>query len=515
MKNNKYELICWLIMIVGFIVRIVGIEYFPTGFNADEASAGYEAYSILKYGIDRHGNSFPIHLVAWGSGQNVLYSYLMMPFIKISGLSVFNVRIPMAIIGCISLVIFYILLKKTENKKLATIGLFFFAICPWHIMKSRWGLESNLFPDMILLAVTCLVYGVQNKKKILFYLAFVLIGLATYSYGTAYFFLPFFLITLIFFLIYKKKINIKEGIIAIAISTIIAIPLILFVVINTFDLPQIQLGVITIPRLTANRYQEIASVFSMEFIKVSFSNFVKSLKILLFQYDELPWNAMKFFGLTYIFSLPFTVIGIVECFRKDRNTENILKSIINIWFIISVILLFICEPNINRINIIMIPIIFYTVIGIYEIIKKDKKVLAFILIIYIIAMIMFMIKYITTDMSKTLTFESGLKETIEYVNKIDAEKIYMTNKIKEPYIYTLFYTQTDVNEFINTVEYATTGTNFDIVSHFGKYYFYIPEQINSEENNVYILKKEEDKQLNEKEWKKTYIKEYVIIEKVE
>ena len=118
-------------------------------------------------------------------------------------------------------------------------------------------------------------------------------------------------------------------------------------------------------------------------------------------------------------------------------------------------------------------------------------------------------------MSKTLTFESGLKETIEYVNKIDAEKIYMTNKIKEPYIYTLFYTQTDVNEFINTVEYATTGTNFDIVSHFGKYYFYIPEQINSEENNVYILKKEEDKQLNEKEWKKTYIKEYVIIEKVE
>ena len=147
-------------------------------------------------------------------------------------------------------------------------------------------------------------------------------------------------------------------------------------------------------------------------------------------------------------------------------------------------------------------------------IRKDKKLLAFVLIIYIIAMIMFLLEYTKTDMSKTLSFESGLEEVINFVEKADVEKIYITNKIKEPYIYTLFYTKTDVNEFVNTVEYATKGTNFDVVSHFGKYYFYIPEEIDIEENNAYILKKEDDKQLDEKEWEKTYINEYVILKKI-
>jgi len=302
----------------------------------------------------------------------------------------------------------------------------------------------------------------------------------------------------------------REGIIAAFVSFIIAIPLILFVIINTFNLPDIQLGIITIPRLTANRYEEIASVFSINFFKTSLNNFWGSLKILVLQYDGLLWNAIKFFGLTYIFSLPFTILGIIINFHRKEN--NILNDIFNIWFIISIMLLFICEPNINRINIIMIPIIFYTVLGIYEIIKNSRKALLCIVIIYTIAMIMFLLEYIKTDMSKTEVFEDGLEEVINYIEKLDVEKIYITDEIKEPYIYTLFYTQTDVNEFIDSVEYATKGTNFDIVSHFGKYYFNIPEQI--EENSAYVLKKENEKNFDKSEWEDIFINEYVIIKEV-
>lgn len=401
-KKNKYELIAYFIILIGFLVRLLEIEYLPSGLNADEASAGYESYSIANYGIDRHGNSFPVHFIAWGSGQNVLYSYLMIPFVKIFGLNTFSVRIPMAIIGCISIVLFYLLLKKTTNKKIATIGLFIFSICPWHIMKSRWGLESNLFPEMMLIAIFLLTYGILNKNKLQYYLAFAILGLSTYSYGTSYFFLPFFIIATLIFLLRKRKINIKEAILSLLISFTIAIPMILFVIINTFDMPQINLGIITIPRLTANRYQEIASVFSVDFIKISINNFITSIKILLLQYDGLPWNALKFYGLTYTFSIIFTIIGIIKSFsKKENNVNNTFKNIINIWFIISVILLFICEPNINRINIILIPIIYYTVIGIYETAKNSKKVLLTIVTIYVISMILFLVTYIKTDMSKT------------------------------------------------------------------------------------------------------------------
>ena len=53
-KNNKKNIILCLVLILGFAVRLVAIDKYPQGLNVDEASAGYEAYSILNYGIDRN-----------------------------------------------------------------------------------------------------------------------------------------------------------------------------------------------------------------------------------------------------------------------------------------------------------------------------------------------------------------------------------------------------------------------------------------------------------------------------
>ena len=85
------------ILFIGFAVRIVGIGSIPGGLNQDEASIGYEAFSLLKYGIDRNGIANPVHLLSWGSGQNIAYAWLCMPFIAVFGLSVFTIRLPMAL----------------------------------------------------------------------------------------------------------------------------------------------------------------------------------------------------------------------------------------------------------------------------------------------------------------------------------------------------------------------------------------------------------------------------------
>ena len=44
----------FIILVVGMLVRVIGIEDMPNALNCDEASAGYEAFSILNYGIDRN-----------------------------------------------------------------------------------------------------------------------------------------------------------------------------------------------------------------------------------------------------------------------------------------------------------------------------------------------------------------------------------------------------------------------------------------------------------------------------
>ena len=156
-KEKIFVALVVLMLIIGILVRTIGIDQKPNALMVDEASAGYEAFSILNYGMDRNGNTLPVFLVAWGSGQNALLSYLIIPFIKLIGLSTLAIRLPMAILGCISLVVFYCLLKRIAGRKIALIGLTFLAICPWHIMKSRWGLESNLFPDIVLLSLFLLV----------------------------------------------------------------------------------------------------------------------------------------------------------------------------------------------------------------------------------------------------------------------------------------------------------------------------------------------------------------------
>lgn len=174
-EDKKYKKIVFVFFVLGFAVRLINIQNYPNALNVDEASSGYEAYAIGTYGIDRNGNFLPVFLKAWGSGQNALYTYILIPFVKLFGLNTLSIRLPMAIAGCISLFVMYKLLKKTKSDKLTIIGLIFFTICPWHIMKSRWGLESNLFPELILWAIYLINLYMENKKIKYMYLGSVLL----------------------------------------------------------------------------------------------------------------------------------------------------------------------------------------------------------------------------------------------------------------------------------------------------------------------------------------------------
>jgi len=194
----------FIIITIGSIVRLVLIGSVPPGLNQDEASIGYDAYAILHYGIDRNGIHNPIHLIAWGSGQNALYAYFSMPFIYLLGLTPLTTRAVSIIFGIIGLLAFYYLVKRlSNNKHLGLISMFLLAISPWHIMMSRWGLESNLFPSLVLLSVLLLIVSYQRYKY--FPVACGLFALSLYAYGTAYFFIPVFLLLVLIYSFLCKK----------------------------------------------------------------------------------------------------------------------------------------------------------------------------------------------------------------------------------------------------------------------------------------------------------------------
>lgn len=459
----------------------------------------------------------PVFFVSWGSGQNVLLSYLIIPFIKIFDLTMLTVRLPMAILGCISLIVIYFLLRKISNEKIALIGLTFFAICPWHIMKSRWGLESNLFPDIILLFTFLLIKALEDKNSFLYYLAFVVAGISAYAYGTAYYFLPAFLIPLLFILVKNKKITLKKALISLLIVIIVTSPIIIYVIINTFNLPQINLPIMTIPRLEVNRYKVLTSIFSSSFIKNSIDNFLKGYKILIFQYDGLPWNSIKGIGTIYLFSIVFTILGACEAFSRKKILDVKYTYLFNIWFVVAILLMFICEPNINRINIIMFPIIYYTILGIGLCIKKYKILLVPIVILYLIALICFIYKYSKQDYRNYFTFTSGLGEVIEYANNIskDDEIVFLNSSKTKDYIYVLYYTEYNTQDFIDTVEYKDKCVEFREVNSFGKYKFKDENEDKdiTENDKIYIIKKQDVNNYNLTNCEIKNFDNYVVVTK--
>ena len=83
------------------------------------------------------------------------------------------------------------------------------------------------------------------------------------------------------------------------------------------------------------------------------------------------------------------------------------------------------------------------------------------------------------NLAITLFFEDNLKEVIEYVDSRDAKKIYIDNTIKEAYIYSLFYTKENPNEFYKTVKFFRGNKmDFGNVKSYGNKHFYLPEDIN-------------------------------------
>lgn len=493
--TNPECLLLLAIFLVGILVRVVGISSAPRGFNQDEASAGYDAFAILKTGMDRNGIHNPVHLIAWGSGQNAAYSWLCMPFIALFGLSVWSVRIPMALVGCVSLVVFYFLLKdiKGENKAFVLMGTFLFAIFPWHIMKSRWALESNLFPDMVLWGTFCLSRYLKTEKPGWFYGGLVLFAFSAYAYGTAYCFLPFFVLPVLIWMLVKKKLRWKRLIFGGCLMGLLMAPILLFVFINTFKYPEINLGFLTIPRLYTARHTSVASVFSKDFFRSSWENFLASLKILWVQYDDAPWNAIRRYGMTYPFTLALALWGLVLCFRDFfRGKAKDSEALMDFWFLSCVVLMFISAPNINRMNIVVIPWMYFTVVGTVDVAQRLPHGKKLAMTAYALCFLLFCRSYFTSYQDRIgQEFFAGLGPAIQAASQTEEETVYITDTVNMPYIYTLFFTQTDVRDFRATVRYETSHVSFEEVGSFGKYVFHIPEEIDEEADAVYLVSQKE------------------------
>jgi hypothetical protein len=462
-KNER--LIVAALMLFAFALRMALIGSLPFGLNQDEASAGYDAWALLNFGIDRCGSRLPVLLASWGSGQNALMSYLAMPFIALGGLSPFTLRLVNALAGCAALVFFWLLARRTRGPAFAICALFFLAVCPWHVMASRWALESNLLPAFLLAGIYFTARAREREWALL--PAAVCFGLSLYAYGTAFFFLPPFLTFSVLWL--RKRLRPVSFLVSLAVFLLLALPISACQLRNALGLPGTTFLGLSLPALTETR-QAATSVFGGGGVPAALGHFKTFLGILIRQTDGLPYNAAASGGLYYFFGLPLAAVGIVKSALSLKDTPG--EAPVLAALVCSVLCAFFIDVNVNRINMIWLPLVYFVSLGLYVVLCKLANWSIIPLAGILVCFALFLSGYFSEfGGAGSPYFFPGLGEAIAYTAEQEPESVFISYCVNQPYIFVLFYEQIFPYDFIDTVDYVNPSGAFRWVRSFGKYRF--------------------------------------------
>ena len=202
LTRNKLFL-ALLLFIISFSTRLLFLDSIPDGFYRDEASVGYNAYSIITTGRDEFADKFPFIFQALEDYKLPLIVYITAPFIGLFGMNDFWVRFPTAAIGALTPLALYFLVSKLFDKKIAFVSSLSLALSPWHILFSRSVNESVISVFTFVLGFYFLLHLLEKWHWKNLILSFVFLSLSVASYRTQFVFIPLMLLTALLFL--RKK----------------------------------------------------------------------------------------------------------------------------------------------------------------------------------------------------------------------------------------------------------------------------------------------------------------------
>lgn len=455
------------LLALGCALRLAALGAVPYGLNQDEASAGYETWALLTSGVDRCGKSWPVLFISWGSGQNVLMSYLALPFVALLGLSELSIRLPNALCGCLTLLVFWRFSRRARGRAFGLLALFLLAVNPWHVMMSRWALESNLLPFFLLLGIWLTSFA--REKPWALAGAAAAFGLSLYAYGTAFFFLPVYLVGAVIWL--RRDLKPAPFCVSLAIFLVLALPIALCQLENALGWEEISVLGITLPRLTEGR-QSATSVFGGGGLAAAWQNFRSFLSILAGGGDGLPYNALPFWrgGIFYFFGLPTAMLGIAGSVmaRRDRGREGPMR----LALLAGLVCAFLIQGNINRLNMLWLPLVWFSALGCWYILEKLGRWAVVPVAGIVLCAAVFVTSYRAEFAGRgNVNYFPGLGEAIEYADTRGAERIYITDYVNAPYAFALFYTRPAPEDFAATVEYTDETAAFRAVERFTGFEF--------------------------------------------
>ncbi len=180
------------ILLLGAVLRIYNVGDNPYGFFADEASFGYNAYTIVHYGTDEHGVRFPFLFRAFGDYKLPVFTYALVPFVAVFGLTETAVRLTSATFGIATIGAIYLLARLMfRSEGAGLLAALVLAVEPWHVHYSRTGFEFISYPLFLIVGLLLFLQGRERPR--LWPVAAAALGLTFYAYRAAWVFVPLLL----------------------------------------------------------------------------------------------------------------------------------------------------------------------------------------------------------------------------------------------------------------------------------------------------------------------------------
>lgn len=308
------------ILLLAALVRVIGISDNPPGFFTDEASIGYNAYTILNHGVDEHGESWPVLFQAFGEFKLPVYIYGTVPFIMVLGLTEFAVRLASATFGIAAIVTVFLLAGAAFQQRAAALAAaFFLAIMPWHIHYSRTGFgELISFVPFVTLSLYLFIRGVRDDSRFLV-LAGAVFGITLYTYRAAWVVIPLLLIMIV--ILYWRELTEqrKHAISGAVVLAVVSIPILLHLLSDSGDRSQ-DAGIL---KLGLNTGETINL-----FVKQYLSHL--SLSFLFFEGDQhfITRHYLPGSGHLHLVQLPLIIFGLIGVARNPTREKMLILGLL-------------------------------------------------------------------------------------------------------------------------------------------------------------------------------------------
>jgi 4-amino-4-deoxy-L-arabinose transferase-like glycosyltransferase len=461
----------FLLLLIGFSLRLFHLEHFPMGVNQDELSNIYDGYSIAETGADRWGQKFPVILRGFGNWdyRPPMYAWLSAITIQAFGFSVASGRLVSALLGCLSLILIYLVGKRMGGVVFALFALLVATFSPWHILFSRIASEGTMLPPFFLISACYLWQRARdaNYKPIALALLGLCVGLGTNTYqaGKLLFFL-FALLCLVDLWRYRTRFIANAAIFG------------GFCLLGAA--PQI-IAFATMAGQFLSRANGTRETYSFSFD--SFNTFFRALtsyispEFLFFSFKT--YNNLSIGRLLVIEFLPF-YIGLIALHKSISKKQVISSGYLYFLLFMAVIpgVLTKDNPHALRGASLMVLAPFITAAGILIIYRAiDSKLfrnvfLATAAILIVLNGVSFAKTYVRSEELRGQSMQVLLTKAIQKLAtyKEGYKNIYIENGSNEPYIYVLTFCNIKPQEFQRAAIKVKVG-GWDEFEKLNNYYF--------------------------------------------